>query len=530
MTADPIEIPIEATFVFLAETVLKLSLYPWQVDSIMPFDTASQKLVQVSLVTPNESGKSSYVIPTLVIGWLMRYARGKVVLTSADGRQLDSQVMPAIEKHRAKFPSWKFIEREIQTPTGGNFVAFTTDQPGRAEGWHREDDIDGPLLIIVDEAKTVPDEIFLAIDRCGYNALLLTSSPGKMHGRFYDSQTTTPGFRRIKAGLKDCPHITPDKIQRLKDQHGPDSAFPNPSFLASTLEGEFMESDGELRFNRDGLDRLKVMAETFDRTWRSRARTDPNLSHIGTLAIQPRGYESAITWHPDQETGWVWLAEQEPTPGRAYIGFCDPMTGEQSDGSKERDTHAAGILGLAYLDQTGDIPRHYNDEVIACLHHEGGCRWDNDILAERFATLLHYFRCPAIVEANNSGTEVMRLLQLLGCQLWRRQKRDHRVPGKMLDVVGFQTTAGSKNQWIGAIGRAIREQDFDCRYPPAVQQLATFVLNEKGTGEAQAGAKDDFVTGFGLGMFAKGSAVKYRLAATTRIAIGQATGPRGAWM
>lgn len=524
------ERPIETTFAFFAECVLRLNLYDWQIDAVTPFDEAAQKMTRVTLATPNGAGKSSVVIPTLVLGWLFFYPKGRVALTTADFKQLKNQVMPAIEAHRSKFPSWKFTECRIENATGGFFAAFTTNDEGRVEGFHPESDLDGPLLVIVDEAKNVPEEIFMSMDRCSYNALLLTSSPGAKFGRFYDSHHVMTGFRRIRAGLADCPHKKADKIQQLMDDYGPDGSTPNPEFLASTLHGEFMNSEAEGRFNRDGLDRLKVMAETFDRTWRSRARTDPNLSHIGTLAIQPRGYESAITWHPDQETGWVWLAEQEPTPGRAYIGFCDPMTGEQSEGSKERDTHAAGILGLAYLDQTGDIPRHYNDEVIACLHHEGGCRWDNDILAERFATLLHYFRCPAIVEANNSGTEVMRLLQLLGCQLWRRQKRDHRVPGKMLDVVGFQTTAGSKNQWIGAIGRAIREQDFDCRYPPAVQQLATFVLNEKGTGEAQAGAKDDFVTGFGLGLFAKGSAVKYRLAATTRIAIGQATGPRGAWM
>lgn len=525
----PTEIPIQQTPLYFARVRLGLKPYDWQATILTWFERANIETVLGTVATPNESGKSSLVIPCLVLWWLAMHELGKVVVTTKSGLQLESQILPAIRRHASKFEGWIFNERRIVTPTGGEAVFFTTDEATRAEGHHPlVDKLTGPVLIIIDEAKSVDEEIFSAIDRCGFSALLYTSSPGRMAGRFYDSHYKQgSGFRRMRVGLKDCPHIEQSKIDRIIEEHGPDSPFTR-----STLHGEFMEAEGELRFNREGLDKIRQGAEVFDRTWRRRAAEDPNLSLIGGLEVQPQGYQNAITWIPDLETGWLWQSEQHPTPGRLYIGFCDPMTGEQSEGSLKRDTHAAGILGLAYLDQSGDIPQMHDDEVVACLHHPDGCRWDNDILAERFAILLKYYGCPAIVEANNSGTEVMRLLQLYGCQLWRRQKRDHRVPGKLMETVGFQTNVATKSMWVGALGRAIREQTLVCNYLPAASQFGTFILNEKGAGEAQGGAFDDWVTGVGLGLFARSSATKHRVSALPSVGmVGQpSNGPRGAWM
>jgi len=227
----------ETSFLTFAEEILGMPLYEWQEDCIEPFDYLSEKLVQVSLATPNGSGKSALVIPAIILGTLWYYPKARVILTTADGKQLDGQVMPALEAHRAKFEGWRFLERNIITPTGGEFIGWTTDSPGRAEGWHKISDMEGPLVIIVDEAKTVDEGIFSALDRCTYNALLLASSPGKMSGTFYESQfNLNLDYIRIAVGLKDCPHITQDKIDRIIAKHG-----PNSPFTRSTLHGEFIE-------------------------------------------------------------------------------------------------------------------------------------------------------------------------------------------------------------------------------------------------------------------------------------------------
>lgn len=231
------DLDLETSFITFAEEELSMSLYGWQANVLEAFDTASEGLVQVSLATPNGSGKSSIIIPALVYGWLSLYPRGRVVATSADSKQLDNQIMPALDRYRGRFPDWKFIERQIDTPTGGRFFGFTCTEAGRAEGFHKGNDIEAPLLIIADEAKTIDESIFSALDRCTYNAILLTSSPGKMAGRFYETQFRPElGYYAVRVGLTECPHIGPEKVQRIIAQHG-----PNSPFTRSALHGEFIE-------------------------------------------------------------------------------------------------------------------------------------------------------------------------------------------------------------------------------------------------------------------------------------------------
>ena len=225
-----------------AESTLALPLYPWQRDLLDSFSTPAA-ITKAALCTPNGAGKSERIVATLALWWLAAHPRGKVVITTKDSKQLDNQVFPAIRRHEGTFHDWKFVSRLITTPAGGRCVLFTTDEPGRAEGWHKEDDTLGPLLIIVDEAKSVPDLIFQAIDRCTYNALLYVSSPGVKTGRFYNVFAKPAGFLTRQVGLKDCPHIPPARIDDITRTYGPDHPF-----TLSTLHGEFMDEDGETIF------------------------------------------------------------------------------------------------------------------------------------------------------------------------------------------------------------------------------------------------------------------------------------------
>lgn len=485
------DIQTETSFITFAERILGFSLYGWQCRAVEPFDEASERLVQVSLATPNGSGKSAIIIPALVLGWLALYPRGRVVVTTADGKQLDGQVMPAIEAHQAKFPSWHFIEREITTPTGGRFVAFTTDQAGRAEGWHKLDDTTGPLLIIADEAKTIPDDIFAAIDRCTYNGLLLTSSPGKMSGRFYDSQFITPGFIRIKVGLADCPHIPPDKIKRLIAQHGAGAAIPNLPLLGSILHGEFMEAEGEVRFDREGLSELRRQSES----------GAPGL--IGNLE---KGSATAATFFTRADNGWLWL-DEGPIPGGEYLQTCDPNTCEQGAGAKDRDNSAPCVIRAAYVSESGE---HHPDHVVAALHWPSGVKWDSDVLAARMKLVADWYGgCTTVVEANNFGSALIKELQRAGVRLWQRTRVDDVNPNKTIKLLGWLTTERTREHWVQACAKAVRmTEDADrhksialrCRYKPAVDEFHSFIFTPDGRGEAQAGTHDDWVAAIGIGL------------------------------
>lgn len=230
-------------------TELPDGLYTWQQKGLSWFENTKVR-VKGSICTPNGSGKSSKMISGLAFWWLSIHPNGRVVITTKDGKQLDKQIWPAIEAQRSKFPHYRFIEREVHSPTGGFIIGFTTDDAGRAEGWHKMGDVDGPLLIIVDEAKSVDESVFQALDRCTYNAILYVSSPGYNEGRFYESQTTLKksadrpiGFNVLKVGLKDCPHIPKDRIDDIIGTYGMEHPFTQ-----STLFGEFMDADADVMF------------------------------------------------------------------------------------------------------------------------------------------------------------------------------------------------------------------------------------------------------------------------------------------
>ena len=225
-----------------ARSVLNRDLYGWQAEIAEAVDQGSQyERVRIAVRTPNGSGKSSIVIPTCVARWLDRYPKSKVVLMSADSRQLDSQLMRAFFEYRTPhLRHWNFLQREIRTPQGGQLVAFTTDEAARVEGHHGTKL--SPLLMIVDEAKSIPAEIFQAVDRCGYAVLLIISSPGLRSGNFFDCFGEHRNQHLVfEVSLEQCPHIPREKIDDMLATYG--EAHP---LVRSSIYGEFMDlAEGE---------------------------------------------------------------------------------------------------------------------------------------------------------------------------------------------------------------------------------------------------------------------------------------------
>jgi hypothetical protein len=225
-----------------ARTVMGQNLYSWQQEICEAVDFGSGfERVRIAVRTPNGSGKSSIVIPVCILRWLDRYPKSKVVLTSADAKQLDSQLMRAMHSYRhPHLVHWEFLSREIRTPQGGMLVSFCTDEAARAEGHHGSKG--APLLVVLDEAKSIPSEIFQAIDRCGYAVLLLISSPGLRSGTFYDSFSVNRANHIVfEISLQQCPHIAPAKIEDMVSVYG--ESHP---LVRSSIYGEFMDlAEGE---------------------------------------------------------------------------------------------------------------------------------------------------------------------------------------------------------------------------------------------------------------------------------------------
>jgi len=240
-----------ATPLGFTEKLLGLEQHLWQAEACLMLEDLSGRL-KTAVVSPNGAGKSQRVVAPAALFVPFIYPQGKVKITTADAKQLDDQIIPAIERHIAKFEGWESKHSpyyQVKTPTGGGISAFTTDDPGRVEGSHQELP-DGPLLWVVDEAKTVTDENQQAVDRCGYTWLLKTSTPGLMGiGRFWKDVTERRGngkdgtYKVIQVGAEECPHKDPKIAQDIIASYGIDHPFTR-----STVFGEFMAEDQTNRF------------------------------------------------------------------------------------------------------------------------------------------------------------------------------------------------------------------------------------------------------------------------------------------
>jgi len=312
--------------------------------------------------------------------------------------------------------------------------------------------------------------------------------PGKKSGRFYDSHFQDGlDFIRVRVGLQDCPHITQDKIDRIVAQHGTDSPFTR-----STLHGEFMDAEGEARFDREGLGLLQAQAEAGART-----------ALLGSL---DKGSATSAIQFTREECGWLWL-DEEPVVGGEYLIAVDPNTCEQGQGTKDRDNSAVPVLRKGYLDERGV---EHPDHLVAALHWPGGVKWDSDVLAARIRLVAEWYgHCLAVVEANNFGSALIKELQRAGVRLWQRSKVDDVNPNKTIKTLGWLTTERTREHWVQACTKALRcQEDADgnksialrCRYQPAVDEFQTFVFTPDGRGEAQAGCHDDWVAALGIGL------------------------------
>lgn len=271
------------TFSGFGEQLLGKSFYPKQkavLDALEPLGSF------VSFRSCNGGGKTTQVIVTAILAHLT-LSGGKVISTSGSWRQIKDQLTPALRVHERSFPTYNFLENRISTTDPNSFWdGFSTNESGKFEGHHGSKQC--PLLIVVDEAKTVKDPIFEAIERCRipreFCRILLASSPGYAQGEFYRSQTTRASMLThapIVQRASDCPHIKPDEIQALREKWGPDHPL-----VRSMIDAEFMPFVEGAIVQLAALDDLLANPPTFvpgerkgfcDFAWSESASGDENV-------------------------------------------------------------------------------------------------------------------------------------------------------------------------------------------------------------------------------------------------------------
>jgi phage terminase large subunit len=224
-----------------AEVRLGMKLHPTQkavLDALF-LDYQSRVVFRCS----NEIGKTSRV-GTAAVLFAIDMCDAMVVSTAGVFRQITEQLVPNLKRYQSLFPAWRFLDDGIKVNGIDKYVGFSTKEDGRFQGYHAEDHMNSPLLIIVDEAAQVPDAIInSAEERCNPTWLLVMGSPLDPSGMFYKMETElAKHYKHFKLTQPECTvekgwWIPQAMIDRKIAKYGADHPL-----IRSNVFGEFPDS------------------------------------------------------------------------------------------------------------------------------------------------------------------------------------------------------------------------------------------------------------------------------------------------
>lgn len=221
-----------------ARHILGIEPYPWQ-EEVM--DLVGFGDMPVSLLAANESGKTSVVAATLVLWHCNTFPNSKVVTTAGVYRQVKEQLWPSLKRYENLFEGAEINITDARFANGARAVGFATDDAGLFEGFHGKSFDDEPLMMIVDEAKSVDSRLFEAIERCRPQRLLIMSSAGGSSGFFFETQTKKKKFyRTFRVTAEDCPHLPQEKIQQTIAKYGKEHPL-----VLSMIYSQFVDDQAE---------------------------------------------------------------------------------------------------------------------------------------------------------------------------------------------------------------------------------------------------------------------------------------------
>ena len=228
----------------------QVTLHPWQIavsDQIAEETpkATSLKPYKLALCAANGSGKDAFVVAPFVLWFALCHKHALCIVTSSSGNQLTAQTENYIkglaEAVNGFFGTqvFRIRQRYIKCLLSGSEIRlFATDEAGKAEGYHPLEP-GAKFAIVVNEAKSVSEEIFDALRRCtGYTHWLNVSTPGEPKGSFYRSFCNWPNARRVTS--YDCSHLSPEDREEDKRDFGEHSALFRSKHLAlfTTISSE----------------------------------------------------------------------------------------------------------------------------------------------------------------------------------------------------------------------------------------------------------------------------------------------------
>jgi hypothetical protein len=254
------------------------------------------------------------------------------------------------------------------------------------------------------------------------------------------------GYELIKASTRSNPFIPDDYADSILKNY-------NEELRELYLDGEFISLAQRTVFEKKSLE--KAMLECFSP--RKRMAFETGLSRF--------------TERPDGEL-LVW---DDPKPGTRYVIGADV-----SEGLSDGDYSCADVLSLPYGEQVAHWHGKIAPDLYAKLLKQLGERYNNALVG---------------VEANNHGMTVNILLRDYGYSNIYVQKAidDRGSSDKETRRLGWLTTSKSKPYIIDQLAAELREQTHGIVNEKTVIEMQTYIVQDNGSYNAQAGCHDDRV-------------------------------------
>ena len=161
---------------------------------------------------------------------------------------------------------------------------------------------------------------------------------------------------------------------------------------------------------------------------------------------------------------------------------------------------------------TGHVLNAKTGKQVARLRHQ----MDEDLYVRQIYCLGYYYQSkdkeggisPALmcIESNFSSYPNKELVRLGYTNMFVREKED-RFSGVIDKSYGFKTTSVTRPVIIAELVKIVRESVELIFDKSTLEEMLTFVRNEKGRPEAQQGAHDDLVMGLAIAYYARNQVV-----------------------
>ena len=223
----------------------------------------------------------------------------------------------------------------------------------------------------------------------------------------------------------------------------------------------------------------------------------------GTITFQDDSRRVGA-FRPDR--GGTWKVYEEHEYDSKYIIGIDTCTGEdqQQQGlAADPDFHSAQVWKAAYEDHRGvwHVPK------LVALHHS---RIDIGVLAEEIAACAAFYGgAHTVPEVNNSGLALVKYLLDLGVSVYRRRKTIDSM-GMVEKSYGWQTDRLTRKTIIDHMAAQIIDRNIDIPDESIMQELKTFVIDDKGKPTAAPGHHDDHVLAAAIAIYNIDSASSYK--------------------